>query len=163
EGRVQVMFNTTRVQQDFDVPAVFRDILPEGSPTHYTIWASTPNLSGTGEASFNPDVHNPLNGEAFLEARIEGSITLFNVLTIPGVSFNAQFMLEVNTFDRPVSLETFQLDPTTGVLLLDSFGEPLLATQTVGRDADTGQEFNLRIVASGDVNISIFSIHGKFI
>ena len=84
EGNVKLMFNTTRVQQDFTVPAAFRDLLPSDAPTHYLIFASRPTADGVREEATNPDVTNPANGSFYITALIEGSITLFNTITMTG-------------------------------------------------------------------------------
>ena len=78
EGRVQVMFNTTLVEQDFSVPSVFRDLLPLGSPTHYTIFKSIPSIDGSGEL-------DPTSaGQVYISATISGTITLFNTIALTG-------------------------------------------------------------------------------
>ena len=228
EGRVQVMFNTTLQQQDFDVPAMFRDLLPTTSPTHYTIFKNQPNLSGTG----------PLNpggaGEIYIKAKVQGSITLFDVLTltgflsigvgvsgangvtievagaastsiqyigtlsgdlhfifftdyvdsssthhgaglvgrahlaladggaIPGVSIGGQVILEVNTFVGAISVDTFEVDPTTGLLVLDSVtGLPVISPQDIGSNIPD-QDFDLRLVIEGHMDISIVHLSGRF-
>ena len=232
DGRIQVVFNTTLIQQDFDVPSMFRDLLPTTSPTHYTIFASQPNLDGTAELVTNPDPYDTANGEIYIKAKIQGSITLFDVLTltgflsigvgvssshgvtievagaasasiqyigalsgdlhfifysdyiddssvhhgaglvgrahlaladggaIPGVSIGGQVLLEVNTFGSDVgaiTVDTFQVDPVTGLLVLDSItGLPVISPQAIGADID------LHLVIQGHMDISIVHLSGRF-
>ena len=194
EGRVQVMFNTTLVSSRTSTCPRFPRPAADDSPTHYTIFKSQPNLSGT--APLNPGG----SGEIYIKAKVQGSITLFDVLTltgflsigvgvsgangvtievagaastsiqyigtlsgdlhfifftdyidsssvhhgaglvgrahlaladggaIPGVSIGGQVILEVNTFVGAISVDTFEVDPTTGLLVLDSVtGLPVIS------------------------------------
>ena len=219
DGRIQVMFNTTLVQQDFDVPTVFRDLLPAGSPTHYTIFKSIPDPSGHGEV-------DPSHAEIYIEATLSGTITLYGVLHltgflsvaagagpeagsvviagavgltidyigtasgtlhllfftdfnglgpgvvgratlalqagIPGVSFgaSAQVILEINTFEGAVSVNTFKLD-ADGNLVFDSHGV-VFEVQDIGSN-NPDEDFDVRLVIKGAADISIIHLDGTFI
>jgi len=77
-GKVNVMLNTTLAPQEFDVPESFLPFLAPGQPTHMVIWESVPNLSGSA-------VLDPSNeGQVYISARIQGSITLLDTITLTG-------------------------------------------------------------------------------
>jgi len=227
EGRVSIMFNTTLVEQVFDVPSMFRDLLPTTSPTHYVIFKNQPNLDGS--AALNPGGA----GEIYIKAKIQGSITLFDVVTltgflsigvgvngpngvtieiagaasasvqyigtisgtlhfiffsnyvdsggnsrgpglvgranlaladggaIPGISIGGQVLLEVNTFVGAITVNTFQIDPLTGLLILGTNGLPALADQDIGSN-DPAQDYDLRLMIVGHMDIGILHLDGKF-
>ncbi|MBN1192791.1 MAG: hypothetical protein JXA36_03745, partial [Coriobacteriia bacterium] len=161
KGRVQIMFNTTRAEQVFEVPESFLNVLPDSFPTMLRIYQSRPALDGISQ-----DVNAPANGEIYVSALIEGTIRLFDTITfsgflsftageggvriagavstsidyigalsgsmdlmfltspsvgvvgrvtlalqagggIPGVAIDGQFLLEINSFDSPFTLQTF--------------------------------------------------------
>ena len=78
-GSVKVMINTTFKEQTFDVPEEFLSVLPADFPTRLTIFRSHPNLTGDTQ-----DPNGQLDGEAYVFILVQGSITLFDVLTLNG-------------------------------------------------------------------------------
>ncbi|MEP7335688.1 MAG: hypothetical protein ABI717_07900, partial [Actinomycetota bacterium] len=84
QGRVQVMFNTTLQRQEFEVPSVFRDLLPVGSPTVYTIFKTIPNINGSGPVDPVCEANPGCVGTAYILATISGTVTLFNTITLTG-------------------------------------------------------------------------------
>ena len=84
-GQVTVMINTTFKEQVLDVPTSFLPLLPAGYPPQIKIFRSRPTLDGTQQ-----DPTKPTDGEAYVFALIQGSITLFGVVTLNGfLSFSA--------------------------------------------------------------------------
>ncbi|RLB64495.1 MAG: hypothetical protein DRH04_11420, partial [Deltaproteobacteria bacterium] len=83
EGQVQLMLNTTGVEQTIQIPNLFLPRLAAGQATEVTIFAARPNLEGnTPEQSAEPG--------PYIAARIAGTITLTdpadssNTLTLEG-------------------------------------------------------------------------------
>ncbi|HET6548786.1 MAG TPA: calcium-binding protein, partial [Solirubrobacter sp.] len=78
QGKVQVVFNTTLEDQTFDVPESFLAVLPEDYPTQIEVFESAPNLAGTAKADPSD------TGGFYVKALIQGSITLFDQITLSG-------------------------------------------------------------------------------
>ncbi|CAB5140735.1 diguanylate cyclase/phosphodiesterase (GGDEF & EAL domains) with PAS/PAC sensor(s), partial [Olavius algarvensis associated proteobacterium Delta 3] len=77
KGSVQVMFNTTKQRQTFKIPKSFLEFLPKGDPTEITIFESLPNEKGDAPKNSN-------SSSIYISARIMGSITLFDKITLSG-------------------------------------------------------------------------------
>ena len=89
-GSVKVMLNTTLKEQVFDVPESFLAVLPADFPTQITIFRSRPTLAGDAQDPNFPAPGHPLDGEVYFFLIVQGSISLFNVLTLNGaISFSA--------------------------------------------------------------------------
>ncbi|WP_207493738.1 calcium-binding protein [Yoonia litorea] len=77
DASVRVIFNTTQVDQEFEVPTSFLPFLAADAPSTLTIYGAKPAL-GQDEPARNakPGIYFVL--------RISGSITLFNAVTLNG-------------------------------------------------------------------------------
>ena len=76
DGSVKVMFNTTRQDQTFTIPANFLPLLKPGDPTTINIFASAPGLDG------QRDPNAPPGGEIYVQASIAATITIGGVITL---------------------------------------------------------------------------------
>jgi hypothetical protein len=84
EGEVTLMVNTTMREQVFEVPEEFWPFLPPGAPTTLEIYDNAPNLDGSRatDAGADPNI--------YVTAVIQGSITLFDTITLSGtIGFTA--------------------------------------------------------------------------
>jgi hypothetical protein len=84
EGRVTVMMNTTMREQVFEVPEEFWPFMPPGAPTSIEVFDNAPNLDGSRQTAPGADPN------IYITANIQGSITLFNAITLSGyIGFTA--------------------------------------------------------------------------
>ena len=84
------MLNTTLKEQVFDVPESFLAVLPADFPTTIKIFRSRPTLTGDAQDPNFPAPGHPLDGEVYFFLIVQGSISLFDVLTLNGaISFSA--------------------------------------------------------------------------
>ena len=78
------MLNTTMREQIFEVPEEFWPFLPPGADTTLTIFDNAPNPDGSRQTAAGADP------SIYITATIQGSITLFDAITLSGViSFTA--------------------------------------------------------------------------
>ena len=83
-GEVLVMLNTTKRDQNFRIPDSFLPLLPAGAPPTITIFDNAPKLNG--ERSTEPGAQRNI----YITANIQGSITLFDAITLSGfIGFTA--------------------------------------------------------------------------
>jgi hypothetical protein len=83
-GEVLLMLNTTRRDQIFRIPDSFLPLLPPGAPTTIEIFDNSPGLDGERST---PAGQNP---NFYVTANIQGSITLFDAITLSGfIGFTA--------------------------------------------------------------------------
>ena len=82
-GKVTVFLNTTMREQVFQIPQSFLDLLPEGTPTQITVYAAAPDLNGDPPPAGAVGI--------YVSASIQGSIKLFDVVTLTGfIGFTAE-------------------------------------------------------------------------
>ena len=92
-GSVVVTLNTTLREQVFEIPQSFLDLLPDDAPTTVTVYASAPEIDGSKREDAAP--------EFYVSANIQGSIILFDTLTLTGfISFTAATDIDGNAFVR---------------------------------------------------------------
>jgi hypothetical protein len=78
---VVVTLNTTLREQVFEIPQSFLDLLPDDAPTTVTVHAAAPEIDGS-KRNVPPEI--------YVSANIQGSITLFDAITLTGfISFTA--------------------------------------------------------------------------
>ena len=79
---------------------------------------------------------------------------------IPGVSIGGQVLFEVNTYIGPISVRTFKVNPTTGLLVRDAFDQIVLEDQLIGGVGD--QDFDIRLVVKGTMDVGPLHFDGTF-
>jgi hypothetical protein len=83
-GEVLVMLNTTMRDQIFEIPDSFLPLLPPGAPTTIEIYDNAPGLDGMRSTPAGQDRN------IYVTANIQGSITLFDTITLSGfIGFTA--------------------------------------------------------------------------
>ena len=81
-GSVVVTMNTTLREQVFQIPRSFLDLLPDDAPSTVTVYAAAPEINGSKRVDADPEI--------YISANIQGSITLFDTITLSGfISFTA--------------------------------------------------------------------------
>ena len=102
EGQVVVTLNTTLREQTLNVPTSFDDLMPADIPRVFTIHDSAPNPDGS-DAGGTPAI--------YVAASIQGSITLFDTLTMSGfIGFTASVDITGNVFVRITAAVSTSID-----------------------------------------------------
>ncbi|MBK8118783.1 MAG: hypothetical protein IPK39_05835 [Sulfuritalea sp.] len=111
-GSVVVTMNTTLREQVFQIPRSFLDLLPDDAPSTVTVFAAAPEINGTKRVNAAPEI--------YISANIQGSITLFDTITLTGfISFTAATDANLNAYVRiagAVSVNIQYLGALTGSL-----------------------------------------------
>ncbi len=146
-GKISVVFNTTLVDQTFDVPDSFLPMLDEGDPTHIVISKSTPLADG----SFNPNA----SAEIYIKAVVEAEVLLFNVIRLTGyLGISAGAGQEGVSFiiEGAVSCEIDFLGALSGTLFFEVF---------IG--AEPGIVGRVQLVLASEGILPGIDLHGEFI
>src|SRR5262249_26235414 len=75
-GSVVLTLNTTLREQTFQIPQSFIALMPADAPTSITVYAAAPAIDGSKRDNVAP--------EFYIAANIQGSITLFDQITLSG-------------------------------------------------------------------------------